>query len=107
MNPTSRLDGEATHGFAATEPAGPSLPTIDSLRALNSAAESMQTYVAGLVQQLFLWSEPLQKPVRSVMFSAVDTVEGSALFCAAAAEVLAACVVGRVCLVDANLTAPT
>jgi Mrp family chromosome partitioning ATPase len=72
-----------------------------------SAARPLQPYVAAFVQRIFLTPERADDVVRSAVFAAVDTSQGTQLVSAASAEVLAGSVVGRVCLVDANLAAPS
>ena len=101
VEPTGRFESEWGHraADAAADPA--TLP----LRALNSAAKPLQAYVAGLVQQVFFSPASPQTAVRSLMFAAVDVPGSSALFCAAAAELLVSRTVARVCVVDANLGA--
>jgi Mrp family chromosome partitioning ATPase len=58
-----------------------------------------------LVQSIFLSAGPT--PPRVVMFAAIDSGNGCSHVCAQAAEVLANNVPGSVCLVDANLRAPS
>lgn len=60
--------------------------------------------MAGLVDRLFLTTDA---PVRAVMFTGVDGGRDTALLPAATAEILAARVSGRICLVDANVLAPS
>jgi capsular exopolysaccharide synthesis family protein len=58
-----------------------------------------------LVQSIFLAAGPT--PPRVVMFAAIDSGSGCSEVCAQTAEVLASNVAGSVCLVDANLRAPS
>jgi capsular exopolysaccharide synthesis family protein len=58
-----------------------------------------------LVQGIFLSAGA--NPPRVVMFAAIDSGNGCSHVCAQAAEVLANNVAGSVCLVDANLRAPS
>jgi capsular exopolysaccharide synthesis family protein len=58
-----------------------------------------------LVQTVFLAAGP--NPPRVVMFSGIDSGSGCSDICAQAAEVLAGSVSGSVCMVDANLRAPS
>jgi Mrp family chromosome partitioning ATPase len=73
----------------------------------SSAAKPLQQYVTAFVQRIFLTPERTDDVVRSAVFAALDTAQGSELVSAASAEVLASSVVGRVCLVDANFGAPS
>jgi capsular exopolysaccharide synthesis family protein len=59
-----------------------------------------------LVQGIFL-AAGANPPPRVVMFAAIDSGNGCSHVCAQAAEVLANNVSGSVCLVDANLRAPS
>jgi Mrp family chromosome partitioning ATPase len=72
-----------------------------------SAATPYLQHLTTLVQRIFLAPERASNPIRSVVFAAVDTREDSALLAAAAAELVASRVSGRVCLVDANFIAPS
>jgi capsular exopolysaccharide synthesis family protein len=58
-----------------------------------------------LAQSIFLAAGPT--PPRVVMFAAIDSGSGCSEVCAQTAEVLASNVAGSVCLVDANLRAPS
>jgi capsular exopolysaccharide synthesis family protein len=58
-----------------------------------------------LAQSIFLAARPT--PPRVVMFAAIDSGSGCSEVCAQTAEVLASNVAGSVCLVDANLRAPS
>jgi capsular exopolysaccharide synthesis family protein len=58
-----------------------------------------------LAQSIFLAAGPT--PPRVVMFAAIDSGSGCSEVCAQTAEVLASNVAGLVCLVDANLRAPS
>jgi capsular exopolysaccharide synthesis family protein len=58
-----------------------------------------------LAQSIFLTAGPT--PPRVVMFAAIDSGSGCSEVCAQTAEVLASNVAGSVCLVDANLRAPS
>jgi Mrp family chromosome partitioning ATPase len=59
-----------------------------------------------LMERLFLF-EGKHLPARAVIFSSVDSREGSGGICVRTGEALAARVSGRICLVDANLYAPS
>ena len=74
------------------------------VRPPSTVAEAYHQHLAGLVQHLFLETDA---PARAVMFMAVDRGRDTALLPAAAAEILAAQVSGRICLVDANVLAPS
>ena len=80
---------------------------VSPLPRFDSDAQSMQQHVAGFVQRLFVSPDRADRTLRSVMFAGVGTLDRSALVSAAAAEVLASRVVGRVCLVDANISSPS
>lgn len=80
---------------------------VAPLGRLGSAAEPLRPHVAGLVQRLFLSPEEPHGQARSVLFAGVTNLDKSGLVSAAAGEVLAGRVVGRVCLVDANIAAPS
>jgi polysaccharide biosynthesis transport protein len=75
-----------------------------AVRPPSTVAQAYHQHIAGLVHRLFLTSDA---PVRAVMFLAVDGGRDTALLPAAAAEILAASVAGRICLVDANVLAPS
>ena len=96
----TRSDDRATEPSSATSPA-------DRVRRRHSAATPYVPYVARLVQRLFLTTDRIGDPIRSVMFAGVDPRERSALLPAAAAELLTARVNGRICLVDANFESPS
>jgi len=68
--------------------------------------ENVRHEILRLVQRLFMmpWSG---KPVRSLMISAVGNGSGSERITAYIAETLAAQELGTVCLVDANVRAPS
>ena len=86
---------------------GASEEAADVLPLPPSAAKPLQPYMAAFVQRIFLTPERADDNVRSTVFAAVDKSQGFELLSAASAEVLVSSVVGRVCLVDANLTAPS
>jgi len=79
----------------------------DKLARLRSGATPYLQHLMKLVHRIFLTTDRLGGPIRSVVFSAVDTRNDYALLPAAAAELLASRVTGRVCLVDADFYAPT
>jgi polysaccharide biosynthesis transport protein len=77
------------------------------VRPPSTVAEAYHQYLAGLVERLFLTADASETPVRSVMFMAVDRSGDASLLPAAVAELLSARVAGRICLVDANVLAPS
>lgn len=77
------------------------------VRPPSTVAEPYHQYLAGLVHRLFVEPGTQDAPLRSVMFMAVESGRDVALLPAAAAEILSARVDGRICLVDANVVAPT
>jgi non-specific protein-tyrosine kinase len=80
----------------------------EKLARLHSGATPYLRHLMKLVQRIFLTSDRLGGPIRSVVFSAVDTRdEAAALLPAAAAELLASRVTGRICLVDADFYSPS
>jgi Mrp family chromosome partitioning ATPase len=80
----------------------------DKLARLHSGATPYLQHLMKLVHRIFLTPDRLGGPIRSVVFSAVDTRDADdALLPAAAAELLASRVTGRVCLVDADFYAPS
>lgn len=79
----------------------------DKLARLHSGATPYLRHLMKLVNRIFLTPQRLGGPIRSTVFSAVDTRSDSALLPAAAAELLASRVTGRVCLVDADFYAPS
>jgi Mrp family chromosome partitioning ATPase len=99
-----RATAAANASSAAVPRRGPSRGRV--VRPPSTVAEAYHQYLAGLVQNLFLTPDA---SVRTVMFMAVDGGGGrdAALLPAAAAEILAARVAGRICLVDANVLAPS
>jgi Mrp family chromosome partitioning ATPase len=95
---------------AAPMPAERSRIVTTPLQALppaGSAASPLRQHVAGLVQRLFVAPEHSEDVLRCVVFAGVDAGSGSSLLTAAAAEVLTTCVRGTVCIIDANLAAPS
>lgn len=76
----------------------------EATRALN-LDELAQEETQKLVQRVFLLQA--SEPSRTVIFAGIDHGNGCSRTCARAAQVLAANVVGRVCLVDANLRSPS
>ena len=113
--PASGLDGNpgsaTTHPLgaepdtAAADP-GPTVSVTEKLAHLHSGATPYLQYLMRLVHRIFLTTDRVGGPIRSVAFSAVDTHHDSALLPAGAAELLASRVNGRVCLVDANFYSP-
>ena len=97
---TSDDDGQAKEPVSTVS-------VTERLAHLHSAATPYLQYLMKLVHRIFLTSDRLGGAIRSVAFSAVDTRNDSSLLSAAAAELLASRVTGRVCLVDANFHAPT
>lgn len=87
--------------------AAPTVSVTERLAHLHSAATPYLQYLMKLVHRIFLTTDRVGGAIRSVAFSAVDTRHDSALLSAAAAELLASRVTGRVCLVDANFYAPS
>jgi protein-tyrosine kinase len=79
----------------------------EKLARLRSGATPYLQHLMKLVHRIFLSPDRLGGPIRSVVFSAVDTRNDSALLPAAAAELLASRVTGRVCLVDADFYSPS
>jgi protein-tyrosine kinase len=90
----------------AKEPA-PTVSVTEKLAHLHSTATPYLQYLMKLVHRLFLATDRVGGPIRSVAFSAVDTRDDSALLSAAAAELLASRVKGRVCIVDADFYSPS
>lgn len=99
---TSQGEGEPE----AKEPA-PTVSVTEKLAHLRSGATPYLQHLMKLVHRIFLTPDRLGGPIRSVVFSAVDTRADSALLPAAAAELLASRVTGRICLVDADFYAPS
>ena len=80
----------------------------EKLARLRSGATPYLQHLMKLVHRIFLTPDRLGGPIRSVVFSAVDTRDdAAALLPAAAAELLASRVTGRICLVDADFYAPS
>jgi protein-tyrosine kinase len=79
----------------------------DKLARLRSGATPYLQHLMKLVHRIFLTTDRLGGPIRSVVFSAVDTRNDSTLLSAAAAELLASRASGRICLVDADFYAPS
>jgi Mrp family chromosome partitioning ATPase len=77
------------------------------VRPPSTVAEQHHQHLAGLVYHLFVETGTHEAPIRSVMFMAVESGRDVALLPAAAAEILAARVAGRICLVDAEVAAPS
>jgi Mrp family chromosome partitioning ATPase len=73
----------------------------------HSAATPYLQYLTKLVQRVFLTPDRLGDPIRSVAFASVNPQKGCAFLPAAAAELLASRVSGRVCLVDADFQKPS
>ena len=69
------------------------------------AAQSGIEEVNGLVQQIFLL--PTTAAPRAVVFASPEKGSGCTWVCAHTADVLATCIAGSVCLVDANLRNPS
>ena len=95
---------------AEPDPPMDSAPTVsvtEKLAHLHSGATPYLQYLMRLVHRIFLTTDRLGGPIRSVAFSAVDTRHDSSLVPAGAAELLASRVTGRVCLVDADFYSPT
>jgi Mrp family chromosome partitioning ATPase len=90
-----------------SSPTTPLVSVADQLSRLRSGATPYLQYLTRLVQRLFLTTDRLGGEIRSVAFSAVDTRDDSALLAAAAAELLASRVTGRVCIVDADIYSPS
>jgi non-specific protein-tyrosine kinase len=99
---TSPQDQEAE----PKEPAA-TMPVTERLAHLRSGATPYLQHLMKLVHRIFLTPDRLGGPIRSVVFSAVDTRDDSALLPAAAAELLTSRVTGRICLVDADFYAPS
>ena len=91
----------------AKEAPPPTVSVTERLAHLHSAATPYLQYLMKLVHRVFLTTDRVGGPIRSVACSAVDTRNDSALLSAAAAELLASRVTRRVCLVDANFYAPS
>ena len=99
---TSQTDGEPE----AKEPAA-TVSVTEKLAHLRSGATPYLQHLMKLVHRIFLTQDRLGSPIRSVVFSAVDTRADTALLPAAAAELLASRVTGRICLVDADFYSPS
>ena len=97
---------EARHLASGTE-ASPPASVAEKLGRRHSAATPYLQYLTQLVQRLFLTQDRSGEPIRSVAFVGVGTRHDSSLFPAAAAELLAARVSGRICLVDAVVRKPS
>jgi Mrp family chromosome partitioning ATPase len=94
--------GDGASAAAAAPRRGPSRGHF--VRPPSTVAEAYHQYLAGLVENLFVAPDT---SVRAVMFMGVESGHDAALLPAAAAEILAARVPGRICLVDANVLAPS
>lgn len=81
--------------------------TVQKLGRTQSSATPYLQYLTKLVQRVFLTPDRLGDPIRSVVFASVDPQKHASLLPAAAAELLASRVTGRVCLVDADFHRPS
>ncbi len=98
------------HGGLAPSALPKAVPPFQDVVGNGHAAELNVDHVTQqeslrLVQTVFFAPGP--NPPRVVMFSGIDSGSGCSDICAQAAELLASSVTGSVCLVDANLRAPS
>jgi Mrp family chromosome partitioning ATPase len=87
--------------------AGSASPTIRPLPSVHARVNGHDASLAGLIERTFLAPAPQGETIRSVIFAPVDAGDRSSALAAAAAEVLAAHVSGRICVVDARFDRPS
>ena len=105
---STRLSSPPPSEEAQAKEEAAAVSVTEKLARLRSGATPYLQHLMKLVQRIFLTPDRLGGPIRSVVFSAVDTRDdAAALVPAAAAELLASRVTGRVCLVDADFYAPS
>lgn len=104
LGPQEQFFSSAGMASAAAAAVGKERPhTARARRNVSPMEDASRNEIAKLVQRLFL----LSAGTKTVVFSAVESGAGCSWVAARAAETLAAQVNGTVCLVDANLRAPS